>query len=212
MIKDVEFLQYFAAKLFHDLAGTLGAIGSGIEFINSDDPEVREKALELMELSSNQANDKLKFLRYAYGVSKYSGDADLATIRDLCSLLAKDNKIKIEFLSPGSLTNEKSMNVTTGQLILCLAALAKSALIHGGAIKVSWEDKGKNAIIVSATGNNIKNQEEAHNIINGIGEISINPTNIHAYYIKRLIDSRNIKITIKLDKDKVSYIIDSKTA
>ena len=36
MIKDVEFLQYFAAKLFHDLAGTLGAIGSGIEFINSD--------------------------------------------------------------------------------------------------------------------------------------------------------------------------------
>jgi histidine phosphotransferase ChpT len=210
MIKDVEFLQFFAAKLFHDLAGSLGAIGSAIEFVNSNDPEIRSQALELMELSSTQTADRLKFLRYAYGVSKYNGDADLATIRDLCLLLEKDNKIKVEFLSPGSLTNEKSMSVTAGQLILCLAALAKSSLLRGGTVKVSWENK--NSIIVSATGDNIKNQVEAHDIINGNADVSINPTNVHAYYIKRLIDSRNIKIIIKLDKDKVSYIIDSKTA
>jgi hypothetical protein len=102
------------------------------------------------------------------------------------------------------------MSVTAGQLILCLAALAKSSLLRGGTVKVSWENK--NSIIVSATGDNIKNQVEAHDIINGNADVSINPTNVHAYYIKRLIDSRNIKIIIKLDKDKVSYIIDSKTA
>jgi len=136
----------------------------------------------------------------------------LSTLRDVCLLLGKDKKINIEFLSPGSLTNEKSMNVVTGQLILCLAALAKSALIHGGTVKVLWEDKGKNSIIVNATGHNIKQQTEAHNIINGTSDATVNPSNIHAYYIKRIIDSRNIKIAIKMDKETVSYIIDSKTA
>jgi hypothetical protein len=106
------------------------------------------------------------------------------------------------------LTNEKSMSVYTGQLVLCLAELAKTALLRGGIIKISWEKSG---VVISASGDTIKNQIEAHNIINGIEGTEINPTNIHAYYIKRLMDSRNIKISIKEGKNMVSYIIDSKT-
>ncbi|MGV2432018.1 MAG UNVERIFIED_CONTAM: hypothetical protein LVQ98_01060 [Rickettsiaceae bacterium] len=207
MIKDIDFIQIFAAKLFHDLAGTLGAISSAIEFVQSDDVEVKKKALELMELSSTQANDKLRFFRYAYGISKYSGDADLATVRELCLLLAKDKRVGVEFLAPGSITNEQSMDVNTGKLIVCLASLAKSALIHGGQVKISWEKQAPYSIIISATGPDLKPQTEAHDIICSSSQNAINTTNVHAYYIQRLISNNNIKLDIKTSDDAISYVI-----
>lgn len=210
MIKDIEFLQLFAAKLFHDLAGTLGAINSAIEFVNSNDPEVRQKAIELMDLSTVQTTDKLKFLRYAYGISKHDGEADLSNIKKLCMLLAKDKKIEIDFFPISSLTNDKLVDVTTGQLILCLAALAKSALIHGGIVSIAIDSRGRKILTVSAQGKTPKVQSEAHDIINGNQQIAINPTNIHAYYIRRLIESYNIKLDIKTNPDIIQYIISLK--
>jgi len=207
MIEDLEFVQIFSAKIFHDLAGTLGAINSAIEFVQSEDVEVKNKALELMELSTNQANDRLRFLRYAYGISKYSGDADLDTVRELCLLLAKDKRIDIEFTPPGRLSNEKSMDVSKGKLIVCLASLAKGALIHGGVVKISW--LGDSSISILAEGNEVKELKDLHAIIKGEEylDVPIAPSNVHAYYIYRLLETKKISLDIKSNDTSITYTI-----
>lgn len=207
MIGDLEFVQIFSAKLFHDLAGTLGAISSAIEFVHSDDVEVKNKALELMEISSNQANDRLRFMRYAYGISKYSGDADLDIVRELCLLLGKDKRVDVEFTPPGHLTNEKTMDVSKGKLIVCLASLAKSTLIHGGIVKVAWQ--GDNSITVTAEGDEVKDPQDLHDIINGEEylDMPIAPSNVHAYYIFRLLDAKKIKLDISVAEKSLTYTI-----
>lgn len=207
MINDLEFVQIFSAKLFHDLAGTLGAISSAIEFVHSDDVEVKNKALELIELSSNQANDRLRFMRYAYGISKYSGDADLDIVRELCLLLAKDKRVEVEFTPPGHVTNEKTMDVSKGKLIVCLASLAKSTLIHGGVVKIAWQSD--NSISVIAEGEELKEPKDLHDIINGEEylDMPIAPSNVHAYYIFRLLDSRKISLDISSGPKSIAYTI-----
>lgn len=207
MLGDLEFVQIFSAKLFHDLAGTLGAINSAIEFVQSDDVEVKNKALELMELSSNQANDRLRFMRYAYGISKYSGDADLDIVRELCVLLAKDKRIDVEFSPPGMVSGQKSIEVNKGKLVVCIASLAKGVLIHGGKVKISWQEDG--SVLVSANGDEIKEQKDLHDIIKGEEylDVPITPANVHAYYIRRLLDTRKIKLDIIAEKKSLTYSI-----
>lgn len=207
MINDLEFVQIFSARLFHDLAGTLGAINSAIEFVHSEDVEVKNKALELIDLSSNQANDRLRFMRYAYGISKYSGDADLDIVRELCLLLAKDKRVDVEFTPPGRLTNEKSMDVSVGKLIVCLASLTKNALIRGGIVKIAWQND--DTITVTGEGEEIKEPAELHDIINGEEylDVPITPRNVHAYYIFRLLETKKIKLDIQSDKKSLTYKI-----
>ncbi len=213
MISDLEFVEFFAARICHDLSGTIGAIGNALEFLESDDINVKKKAMELIQLSSTQASEKLKFFRHAYGIAKYNGEADLATVRNLCQTIINDSKVTLEFLSPGSMPSEKSIDVNTGKLILCLAFLAKSALIYGGTVKVSLQERSNNAaIIVSASGTNMKIQNDMHNIITGAGDIEINPTNIHAYYIQRLVKLLGINLSIDTENAKINYIIDSTPA
>lgn len=210
MLNDLEFVQIFAARISHDLAGTLGAINSAIEFIQSDDEDVREKALELMEISSNQANDRLRFMRYAYGVSKYSGDADIDSVRELCMLLGKDENINVEFTAPGKIANDQSIDVNVGKLIVCLAHLARSNLLRGGLIKISWMEDRSNSIVISAMGNDVKSPKDLHDIISGKDyvDVAINPTNIHAYYMHKLIAAQKINLEIRETHDgQVDYIV-----
>ena len=44
MVSDLAFVQYISAKICHDLAGALGALSNGVEFVGSTDPSVQKKA------------------------------------------------------------------------------------------------------------------------------------------------------------------------
>lgn len=206
---DLEFVQIFAARISHDLAGTLGAINSAIEFVQSDDTEVRKKALELMELSSVQANDRLRYMRYAYGISKYSGDADLETIRELCVLLEKDGNVKMNFQAPGKVTLDQTMDVGVGKLIVCIASMCKTNLFRGGSISVGWVEDKKNAIIITAEGEGIKEPKDLHEIMQGHNyiDVAITPQNVHAYYMQKLMEAQNVKLDIKATEGKIEYTI-----
>lgn len=209
MVSDLEFIQIFAARISHDLAGTLGAINSAIEFVHSDDEEVRKKALELMALSSNQANDKLRFMRYAYGISKYSGDADIDNVREICMMFAKDDHVNIEFTSPGKISSDRNIDVNVGKLVVCLASLAKANLLRGGLIKISWLEDRSNSIIVSAIGEDIKSPKDLHDILGGKSylDVPVNPTNVHAYYMYKLVESNSINLEIRDSEKQIDYIV-----
>ena len=91
MSKILDFSEMLLTKLCHDLAGALGAVDNGIEFLEMNaNPDLKEKAMELVKDNSQEAVTKLKFYRFLYGVSKSDGEVDFKEVKILA-----DNYFKI---------------------------------------------------------------------------------------------------------------------
>jgi len=209
MITDLEFVEYISAKICHDLSGALGALSNGIEFVDSSDPNVQKKAVELIHISSAQAVDTLKLFRQIYGVVKHDGEADLGQIKEFCQMMLKEKKINLEFLIPNSLPAERALNSQTGKLMLSVVYLAKSGLIHGGGITISIHHHGDhNSIHIVAQGKDMKIKSDCHKIVLGKTASEISTMNIDSYYIRRLRESMKSDITINEGADRVEYIIE----
>lgn len=209
MITDLEFAQYTSAKICHDLAGALGAIANGIEFIASEDPEMKKKALELINISAHQAIDTMKLFRQMYGSVKYPGKATIEQMKESCQLVINDKRVNLEFLIPFSLPSERVPNVDTTQLMLALVSLAKSQLIHGGSVSVMIHPyKDHNSINIVASGRDMKIKYDSHQILNGkLDNYTISSSNIDAYYISRLRENLKCPLEISEGHDKIEYII-----
>ena len=210
MVTDLAFVQYISAKICHDLAGALGALSNGVEFVDSTDPNVQKKAVELIHISSTQAIDTLKLFRQIYGVAKYDGEADLGQIKEFCQIMLKDKNINLEFLIPNSLPAERAVDVNTGKLMLAMIYLAKAGLIHGGNMQISIHHTGDhNSVYIVAQGKDMKIKSDCHAIILGKDQgQEISSMNIDSYYIQRLIDEIKSKVTINEAPGKVEYIIE----
>ena len=83
----------------------------------------------------------------------------------------------------------------------------KSTLIHGGVVKLVWQSD--NSISVTAEGEELKEPKDLHDIINGEEylDVPIAPSNVHAYYIFRLLDSRNINLYSNANPQSIAYTI-----
>jgi histidine phosphotransferase ChpT len=210
MIKDIELAQYLNAKFCHELAGTLGAISNGVEFLEESNGAMQQKAVELVKVSAKQAISRLMFYRQAYGIAKSQGEADLKEFKKLTDDFLESTKVKLDF-------NEKYMHVpnvfidiNTSKLLYCFVVIAMGNLIHGGVIRLAVEASGSGKkIIFSALGDNLKNDEEKSSILKGKFEnIIISTTNIHTYYTRQLAEKLNAKIVINVSDKQIDYIIE----
>src|SRR5207248_4461290 len=58
----VDLASLLCSRLCHDLMSPVGALNNGIELLaDEQDPEMREKCLELLEDSARASANKLKF-------------------------------------------------------------------------------------------------------------------------------------------------------
>ena len=210
MVTDLAFVQYISAKICHDLAGALGALSNGVEFVGSTDPNVQKKAVELIHISSTQAVDTLKLFRQIYGIAKYDGEADLGQIKEFCQMMVKDKNINLEFLIPNSLPVDRAVDVNTGKLMLAMVYLAKTGLIHGGNMTISIHHHGDhNSINIVVHGKDMKIKSDCHKVILGKAkDQEISSMNIDSYYIRRLREDMKSEVTINEGPDKVEYIIE----
>ena len=64
----IELASLMCSRLCHDLMSPVGALNNGIELlVDEQDPEMREKCLELLAESAKASANKLKFFRLAFG-------------------------------------------------------------------------------------------------------------------------------------------------
>jgi histidine phosphotransferase ChpT len=210
MISELEFSELICAKFCHDLAGPIGAISNGIEFLKEEEQTMRERAYQLVEVSANQAVTRLKFFRNIYGTSPNVGEANLSDIRQLIDSYFSGGKSTLDWpdenLSmPGiSLTNRLS------KLMLNVVNIANNILIYGGkvSIRLIKIPNGKR-IKVTSTGANIKLDEEVLNILaNNLNNVTINTKNIHIYLTQKLIEESGSKLTIERQDDSVIFLIE----
>lgn len=139
----VDLASLLCSRLCHDLMSPVGALNNGIELLaDEQDPDMREKCLELLADSARASANKLKFFRLAFGAGGGFGDEiDTGEARAaLEGLFGPERRIAIGWMvADGKLTKGAV------KLLLNLALLAGDALVRGGQLDVGAE-RGEGAI------------------------------------------------------------------
>lgn len=118
----------------------VGALNNGIELLaDEQDPDMREKCLELLSESARTSANKLKFFRLAFGAAGGFGESiDTREARTaLEGLFGADRRIEL-----GWMVADAKLPKGAVKLLLNLALIAGDALVRGGRLDVGAESRG----------------------------------------------------------------------
>lgn len=147
----VELASLLCSRLCHDLLSPVGALNNGIELLaDEQDPEMRERCLELLAESARASANKLKFFRLAFGAGGGFGDQiDTREARtSLEGLYGADKRIEL-----GWMVADDKMAKGAVKLLLNLAMIAGDALVRGGRLDIGAEQRdGALEMVIRADG------------------------------------------------------------
>ena len=136
----VELASLLCSRLCHDLLSPVGALNNGIELLaDEQDPEMRERCLELLAESARASANKLKFFRLAFGAGGGFGEEiDTREARTaLEGLYGAEKGIELAWM-----VEDDKMSKGAIKLLLNLAMIAGDALVRGGRLDVGAERRG----------------------------------------------------------------------
>ena len=143
----IDLASLLCSRLCHDLLSPVGALNNGIELLaDEDDPEMRERCLELLAESARASANKLKFFRLAFGAGGGFGDeVDTREARGaLEGLYGPEKRIELGWMVAGEQLPKGAV-----KLLLNLAMIAGDSLVRGGRLDVGAErgDEGIEMVI-----------------------------------------------------------------
>lgn len=201
MSDELTLAELMGARFCHDLAGPISAISNGIEFLQEENEEMRVRALELVEASSQEAVFRLQFLRQAYGFVPLEGETNLSHLKTLAENFFSTSKISLDWPDQHTEASGISLGHRMGRLILNLMIITASSLIHGGTLKVRLTklDGGKR-IIVSGEGKDIKASPDIAAILGG-KEKPMDKRNVQIHFTAQLAKQLGINVQVSEQDD-----------
>ena len=147
----IDLASLLCSRLCHDLLSPVGALNNGIELLaDEQDPEMRERCLELLAESAKASANKLKFFRLAFGAGGGFGDEiDTHEAKAaLEGLYGADRHIEL-----GWMVAAEKLPKGAIKLLLNLGMIAGDALVRGGRLDVGAERRdGSLEIVIRAEG------------------------------------------------------------
>jgi len=147
----IDLASLLCSRLCHDLLSPVGALNNGIELMaDEQDPEMRERCLELLAESAKASANKLKFFRLAFGAGGgYGTSIDTQETRTaLEGLFGGDHKVDL-----GWMVTADSLSKSATKLLLNLALIAGDALVRGGRLDVGVEESdGRLELVIRGEG------------------------------------------------------------
>jgi histidine phosphotransferase ChpT len=133
----VDLASLLCSRLCHDLMSPVGALNNGIELMaDEQDPEMRERCIELLADSARATANKLKFFRLAFGAGGGFGEAIDANEARLAleGIFGPERRIEL-----GWMVADEKLSKGAMKLLLNLALIAGDALVRGGRLDVGAE-------------------------------------------------------------------------
>jgi histidine phosphotransferase ChpT len=151
LMNAIDLASLMCSRLCHDLLSPVGALNNGIELLaDEQDPEMRERCLELLSESAKASANKLKFFRLAFGAAGGFGDEiDTREAKTaLEGLYGADKRTEL-----GWMVADDKMEKGAVKLLLNLAMIAGDALVRGGQLDVGAERRdGALEMVIRAEG------------------------------------------------------------
>lgn len=138
-MKAVDFASLLCSRLCHDLVSPVGALSNGVELLSDEtDPEMQAQCLQLLADSVQQAANRLKFFRLAFGGGgSFSEQVDVREAQTALQGMFPPDKVRVEWLiAPSALPK------TAIKVLLNLALIGGDALLRGGVLQVAAEQTG----------------------------------------------------------------------
>ena len=156
MLKYIELSEFLCPKFCHDLASPIGTINNGIDFIESDNEQMKEKAYELVRMSAKQAVNCLTFFRQAHGNIVVNNEIHLMEQKSLILKFMEDSKLQLDFVDNTNYNNDV-IKGKLGKLLLNIVIIASHVIMANWLIFIKIEHlKDKLKILVSAEGQSHK--------------------------------------------------------
>jgi histidine phosphotransferase ChpT len=151
VMNPVDLASLLCSRLCHDLMSPVGALNNGIELLaDEQDPEMRDKCLELLADSARASANKLKFFRLAFGAAGGFGE-EVDTLEAQAALegvFGPERRIEL-----GWVVSEGKLPKGAVKLLLNLGLLAGDALVRGGRLDVGAESRdGEVELVIRAEG------------------------------------------------------------
>ena len=136
----VDLASLLCSRLCHDLMSPVGALNNCIELMaDEQDPDMRDRCVELLADSAKATANKLKFFRLAFGAGGGFGDlidANEARIA-LEGIFGAERRIEL-----GWMVADEKLSKGAMKLLLNLALIAGDALVRGGRLDIGAESTG----------------------------------------------------------------------
>ena len=133
----IDLASLLCSRLCHDLLSPVGAMNNGIELLaDEQDPEMRERCLELLTESARASANKLKFFRLAFGAGGgFGDDIDTREAKSaLEGLYGPEKRIALGWVVAGDRLPKGAV-----KLLLNLAMIAGDGLVRGGQLDIGVE-------------------------------------------------------------------------
>lgn len=205
----LKFSELLITRFCHDIAGPVGAVQNGLEFLDENiSEEMNSKAMEIIGENSKELTIKLKFFRYIYGRSSVDGEVDLHTVSELAEpyFACKKTTFKIQNDSDGM----EYLQVTqkASKLILLLAYAASDCLIVGGDINVEVaRNSGHKSINITCKSNKFKRIEELEEILTQDKKPELKLSNIHYYLVWQIATELGVNVAVDCGADFINLAI-----
>jgi histidine phosphotransferase ChpT len=150
----VDLASLLCSRLCHDLMSPVGALNNGVELLSDEqDPDMKEKCLELLAESARATANKLKFFRLAFGAGGGFGEEiDTVEARSVLEgVFGAEKRIEL-----GWMVSADKLPKDAVKLLLNLALLAGDALVRGGRLDVGAEGRDSEVeLVIRAEGGRI---------------------------------------------------------
>ncbi|MGK2284907.1 histidine phosphotransferase family protein [Pedomonas sp. V897] len=194
-MKSVEFASLLCSRLCHDLVSPVGALSNGVELLADEtDPEMQAQCLQLLADSVQQAANRLKFFRLAFGGGgSFSAQVDVREAQSAIQGMFPADKVKIEWMiGPSALPK------TAIKILLNLALIAGDTLLRGGVLQVAAEQTGDMLdIAVRAEGPRLLLGEDLRQALSGqVPDGEVTPREAPALLVRTLLAEAGVSLQV----------------
>lgn len=202
---EIHLAELLCSRLCHDLVSPVGAIHNGLELLAQDASEMEAEVLGLLHRSSDEASRRLRFFRAAFGQGGGAAETlPLGEGRALLEGYLGGGRIHLgwrEEVDPlASLANGSV------KLLLNMALLASEALPQGGDLIVAVACQTDKTILeVAAKGKSVFFKNETVEALRlSLPVEKLNPRNVPAYFLARLLGKFGFTLTSNLHTDAIT--------
>ncbi len=191
----IDLASLLCSRLCHDLLSPVGALNNGLELMaDEQDPEMRERCLELLAESARASAAKLKFFRLAFGAGGgFGAEIDTREARTaLEGLFGAEKKITL-----GWMVGSDKLPKDAVKVLLNLALVAGDALVRGGQLDIAAE-RGADGIeiVIRAEGPRLLLDPSLRQVLERGGTSSVEPRAAGAWLAHALIQGAGGKLQL----------------
>jgi histidine phosphotransferase ChpT len=196
----LELAALLCSRVCHDLISPVGAIVNALEVLDdSNKPEDRDFALELIRKSSKTASARLQFCRLAFGAAGSSGaQIDLGDALNMAKGHIEDGKCTIAWNLPRLLLPKNRV-----KLLLNMLVIAQQTIPRGGVLTVDPIGDGETmSFRVAATGLNARLPQNIVDLLSATSG-SVDAHAVQPYYTRLLAEACGLKVTLQSEGEAI---------